>query len=35
MVLKIDQILSRLESLSNPEAVVGMARFGINPSKTF
>lgn len=35
MVLKINQILSKLESLSNPEAVNGMRRFGINPNKTY
>ena len=28
------KILARLKSLSNPEAVAGMARFGINPENT-
>ncbi len=28
-------ILQQLESLSNPEAVAGMARFGINPNNTY
>jgi 3-methyladenine DNA glycosylase AlkD len=28
-------ILQQLKSLSNPEAVAGMARFGINPSNTY
>jgi len=28
-------VLKRLESLSNPEAVAGMARFGINPTNTY
>lgn len=35
MVLKINIILSNLESLSNPEVVNGMNRFGINPKKTY
>jgi len=30
-----DEILKQLESLSNPEAVAGMARFGINQSNTY
>jgi 3-methyladenine DNA glycosylase AlkD len=30
-----DEILARLSSLSNPDAVRGMARFGINPEKTY
>jgi len=29
------EILNRLKSLSNPEAVKGMARFGINPKYTY
>ena len=29
-----EEILNRLKSLSNPEAVAGMARFGINPINT-
>ncbi len=28
-------ILQKLKSLSNPEAVAGMARFGINPNNTY
>ena len=28
-------ILKRLKSLSNPDAVMGMARFGINPENTY
>jgi len=30
-----DEILKRLKSSANPEAVAGMARFGINPKKTY
>ncbi len=30
-----EEILRLLESLSNPEAVAGMARFGINPGNTY
>ena len=30
-----EHILKQLESLSNPEAVAGMARFGINPTNTY
>lgn len=30
-----EEILRQLESLSDPEAVAGMARFGINPSNTY
>src|SRR3990172_8463968 len=30
-----DDILKKLEGLSDPEAVEGMARFGINPENTF
>lgn len=30
-----DEILRRLKSHSNPEAVAGMARFGINPKNTY
>ena len=33
--MNYDEILSRLRSLSNPEAVAGMARFGINPKNTY
>jgi 3-methyladenine DNA glycosylase AlkD len=33
--MTLDEILSRLRSLSNPEAVAGMARFGINPKNTY
>jgi 3-methyladenine DNA glycosylase AlkD len=29
------EILNKLRSLSNPEAVAGMARFGINPKNTY
>ncbi len=35
MAAKISEILSELKSLSNPEAVAGMARFGINPNNTY
>lgn len=31
----LNKILGRLKSLSNPKAVEGMARFGINPQNTF
>ena len=30
-----NEILKKLKSLSNPEAVEGMARFGINPENTY
>ncbi len=30
-----DDIIKKLKSLSNPKAVVGMARFGINPENTY
>ena len=33
--MSLDEILSRLRSLSNPESVAGMARFGINPKNTY
>ncbi len=29
------EILQQLKSLSNPEAIAGMARFGINPNNTY
>ena len=32
--MQYEEILKRLKSLSNPEAVAGMARFGINPKNT-
>jgi 3-methyladenine DNA glycosylase AlkD len=32
--MEIDDILTRLKSLSNPRSVEGMAHFGINPEKT-
>jgi len=33
--MQLEQILERLKSLSNPEAVKGMARYGINPKNTY
>jgi len=33
--MQLNQILKKLKSLSNPKAVAGMARFGINPEKTY
>lgn len=33
--MQTDEILRKLKSLSNPKAVEGMARFGINPKNTF
>jgi 3-methyladenine DNA glycosylase AlkD len=33
--MKLEEIIKELESLSSPEDVEGMARFGINPQKTF
>jgi len=33
--MQIDAILKKLRALSNPRAVEGMARFGINPENTF
>jgi 3-methyladenine DNA glycosylase AlkD len=32
--MKYDEVMQRLKSLSDPEAVKGMARFGINPENT-
>ena len=32
---KYSEIVKKLKSLSNPEAVAGMARFGINPENTY
>ena len=29
--MQVEQILTKLKSLSNPESVKGMARYGINP----
>lgn len=34
-VTTTDEILERLKSLSNPEAVEGMAKYGITPDKTY
>lgn len=33
--MQYDEILEKLKSLSNPEAVLGMARFGINPENAY
>jgi len=33
--MKNDDIIKKLKELSNPEAVAGMARYGINPENTF
>lgn len=33
--MRYEEILKQLKSLSNPEAVAGMARFGINPKNTY
>jgi len=33
--MKYSEVIQRLESLSSPEAVAGMARFGINPENTY
>jgi len=33
--MECEDILERLRSLANPEAVAGMARFGINPHNTY
>lgn len=35
MTMKYEEVLSRLKSLSNPDAVKGMARYGINPTKNY
>ncbi|HEX7575711.1 MAG TPA: DNA alkylation repair protein [Candidatus Methanoperedens sp.] len=32
--MEIDEIITRLKSLSNPKSMEGMARYGINPEKT-
>jgi 3-methyladenine DNA glycosylase AlkD len=33
--MRCEEILQQLKSLANPEAVAGMARFGINPKNTY
>ena len=33
--MKYEEVIKELEALSNPEDVKGMARFGINPEKTY
>lgn len=33
--MQFEKILKKLKSLSDPEAVAGMARFGINPKNTY
>jgi len=33
--MEYDEIIKELEALSNPQDVEGMARFGINPQKTY
>jgi len=33
--MRYDEILTRLQSLADPKAVEGMARFGINPKNTY
>ena len=33
--MEIKQVLAKLKSMSNPEAIDGMARFGINPDNTY
>ena len=33
--MQYDDIIEKIKSLSNPEAVKGMARFGINPENTY
>ena len=33
--VRYEEILKRLKSMSNPEAVSGMARFGINPKRNY
>jgi len=33
--MRYEEIVQRLEQLGNPEAVKGMARFGINPENTY
>lgn len=35
MSMAYEEILKQLESLSRPEAVAGMARFGINPGNPY
>ena len=33
--MKYDKILKKLKSMSNPDSINGMARFGINPNNNF
>ncbi len=33
--MKAEEVLKQLKSLADPKAVAGMARFGINPEKTY
>jgi 3-methyladenine DNA glycosylase AlkD len=35
MTMNYEEVLSKLKSLSNPDAVKGMARYGINPSNNY
>jgi 3-methyladenine DNA glycosylase AlkD len=35
MSMDYDEVIEKLKSLSNPKAVEGMARFGINPKNTY
>lgn len=35
VIMEFDEITNELQSLSNPEDVKGMARFGINPQKVY
>lgn len=35
LIMNCNQIIKKLKSLANPEAVAGMARFGINPKNTY
>jgi len=34
-LMDCEEILKQLKSLSNPDAIAGMARFGINPTNTY
>ena len=35
VIMEFEEIIKELQSLSNPEDVKGMARFGINPQKVY
>jgi 3-methyladenine DNA glycosylase AlkD len=35
IIMRLEEVLSKLKSMSNPDAVKGMAKYGINPSNNY